>query len=92
MASRYANKATEQLAQRKYVRAFSGIASQAERRLDQLAAATSLADLSLPGLRFEALKGERAGQYSIRINRQYRICFEWVEGEAANIEIVDDHR
>ena len=51
----------------------------------------SLADLRLPGLRLEALKGDRQGQYSIRINDQFRICFEWRDGDAQNVEIVDYH-
>ena len=57
-------------------------------------AATSVKDLSaLPGNRFEALKGERKGQYSIRINDQWRICFEWPDGAKgpSNVEIVDYH-
>jgi proteic killer suppression protein len=88
---RYANKETELVARGVHVKKFSAIAERAERRLDQLVAATSLADLGLPGLRLEALKGDRQGQYSVRINRQYRICFEWVDGEAVNVEIVDYH-
>lgn len=91
MPPRYANKETEMVARGMHVRKFSAIAERAERRLDQLAAATSLSDLQLPGLRLEALKGDRVGQYSIRINRQYRVCFEWIDGEAVNIEIVDYH-
>ncbi len=92
MPRRYANKETELISQGVHVKAFSAIAEQAERRLDQLVAATSLADLSLPGLRLEALKGDRAGQYSVRINRQYRVCFERIDGEAVMMEIVDYHR
>ena len=91
MPPRYANKETELVARGVHVKKFSAIAERAERRLDQLVAATSLADLGLPGLRLEALKGDRQGQYSVRINRQYRICFEWVDGEAVNVEIVDYH-
>ncbi len=91
MPPRYANKETELVARGMHVSKFNAIAERAERRLDQLVAATSLTDLSLPGLRLEALKGDRAGQYSIRINRQYRVCFEWVNGEAVNFEIVDYH-
>jgi len=63
-------------------------------RLDRLEAATSLKDLSaLPGNRLEALKGNRQGQYSIRINDQWRICFEWPAGSPGpiNVEIVDYH-
>lgn len=92
MASRFADKATEKIADGQFVKSFSGIASRAERRLDQVIVAASLSDLrALPGLRLEALKGDRAGQYSVRINDQYRVCFEWVDGEAVNIEIVDYH-
>jgi proteic killer suppression protein len=90
--SRFANKETEKIANGKHVKALSAIAERAERRLDQLLAATSLSDLNLPGLRLESLKGDRAGQFSVRINRQYRVCFEWVDGEAVNMEIVDYHR
>jgi proteic killer suppression protein len=63
-------------------------------KLDRLESATSLRDLSaLPGNRFEALKGDRQGQYSIRINDQWRICFEWDAGSLgpSNVEIVDYH-
>lgn len=60
-------------------------------RLDRLAAAVSLRSLSLPGLRLEKLKGDRAGQHSIRINEQYRICFHWTERGAEKVEIVDYH-
>ena len=60
-------------------------------KLDQLDAATSLLDLSLPGNRPEALKGDRQGQYSIRINDQWRICFRWEGSDAHDVEIVDYH-
>jgi toxin HigB-1 len=76
------------------VRKFSAFARQAEVRLDRLEAATSLADLAaLPGNRLEALRGDRAGQYSIRINDQWRICFAWPQGSPGptNVEIVDYH-
>jgi len=63
MAPRFADKKTQQLASGLFVKAFSSIAERAERRLDQVVSATSLSDLSsLPGLRLEALKGDRAGQ------------------------------
>jgi proteic killer suppression protein len=90
----YRGKRTERFAEGKRVREFSGFARQAEMRLDRLHAATRLTDLAaLPGNRLEALKGGRQGQYSIRINDQWRICFEWPEGSAgpANVEIVDYH-
>ena len=62
------------------------------RKLVQLDAATRLDDLRVPpGNRLEALRGARAGQYSIRINDQWRICFVWTEGGPTNVEIVDYH-
>jgi toxin HigB-1 len=64
----------------------------ARRRLSYLDAAKNLADLRAPpGNRLEALKGKRKGQYSIRINDQWRICFRWRDGTAQNVEIVDYH-
>lgn len=63
-------------------------------KLDQLDAAISLDDnAALPGNRFEALKGDRKGQYSIRVNDQWRVCFEWPKGSKGplNVEIVDYH-
>ena len=76
------------------VKAFSGVERPARLKLDRLEAATTLKDLAaLPGNRFEALKGDRKGQYSIRINDQWRICFQWPEGSPGpvNVEIVDYH-
>jgi len=65
----------------------------AVRKLDLLDAAETLEDLRVPpGNRLEALKGDRAGQYSIRINEQYRICFVWRDGGTEEVEIVDYHR
>ena len=90
----YRDKRSERFADGEHVREFSGFARQAETRLDRLDAATSLKDLgALPGNRLEALKGDRLGQYSIRINDQWRICFEWPEGSPGpvNVEIVDYH-
>ena len=64
----------------------------AARKLDQMDAAAALDDLRVPpGNRLEALKADRAGQYSIRINEQYRICFEWSEAGAEEVEITDYH-
>ena len=71
---------------------FRGIENAARRKLEILNAAMSLNDLrSPPGNRLEALKGERQGQYSIRINQQWRICFTWSDGDAYSVEIVDYH-
>jgi proteic killer suppression protein len=90
----YRDKKTEAFAQGTFVKAFQGFETQAERRLAILNAAPSLETLrGLPGNRLEALRGGRAGQYSIRINQQWRICFEWPDGEPgpSNVEIVDYH-
>jgi proteic killer suppression protein len=77
-----------------WVKAFSGIERSARLKLDRLESATMLNDLALlPGNRFEALTGDRKGQYSVRVNDQLRICFEWPDELAgpANVEIVDYH-
>jgi proteic killer suppression protein len=76
------------------VKAFSGIERAARLKLDRLEAAVELKDLAaLPGNRLEALKGDRKGQYSIRINEQWRICFQWLGGAPgpSNVETVDYH-
>jgi proteic killer suppression protein len=90
----YRDKLTRAFATGKGVKAFSGIEQAARLKLDRLESATTLKDLrALPGNRFEALAGDRKGQYSIRINEQWRICFEWPDGAPGplNIEIVDYH-
>ena len=90
----YRDRKTEQFASGEYVRDFQGFAQQAEKRLAILNAATSLNDLrGLPSNRLEALRGDRAGQYSIRINQQWRVCFEWSDRDLGptNVEIVDYH-
>src|SRR5882762_10807258 len=80
MIAGYRDKRTRQFAQGERVKAFDGIAHKLQMKLDQLDSATSLRDLDLPGNRLEALKGDRKGQYSIRVNDQLRICFEWPKG------------
>lgn len=90
----YRDKRTERFAAGEPIKAFSGFARQAETRLDRLDAAQSLQDLAaLGGNRLEALKSARKGQHSIRINDQWRICFEWPAGSIGpvNVEIVDYH-
>ena len=90
----YRDKRTRDFAAGKRVKAFSGIERAARLKLDRLDAAVVLKDLVvLPGNRFEALRGDRKGQYSIRINDQWRICFEWPEDTPgpSNVEIVDYH-
>lgn len=88
------DKRTRDFAAGQRVKAFSGIERPARLKLDRLEAAAALKDLAaLPGNRFEALAGERKGQYSIRVNDQWRICFEWARGAPgpSNVEIVDYH-
>ena len=76
----------------KRVRRFQSFRAQAERKLHMLDAALELADLAaIPGNRLEPLLGDRRGQYSIRINGQWRICFKWEKGRASDVEIVDYH-
>lgn len=93
MIVRFRDKRTREFAEGNWVKAFTGFERKAEIRLDQLDAATALTDLDLPGNRLEALKGTRKGQYSIRINDRWRICFEWPKGSPGpvNVEIVDYH-
>ena len=90
---RFRDRKTEAFYRGHRVAAFSGFARTASRKLDQLDAATALGDLARPGNRLEALKGRRKGQWSIRINDQWRICFEWPEGSPGptGVEFVDYH-
>jgi proteic killer suppression protein len=88
----FADRDTQALYQGERVRRFDGFRDQAEKRLQILRRARSLQDLrGLPSNRLEALAGDREGQVSIRINRQWRICFRWHEGDAWDVEIVDYH-
>jgi len=90
----YRDSRTAAFARGERVREFWGFAKQASKRLEILDAATSLDDLrTLRGNRLEALKGDRSGQFSIRINAQWRICFRWPRGIAGpqDVEIVDYH-
>jgi proteic killer suppression protein len=83
---------TQALFERRAVRRFQGIATTARRKLEQLHAATTLDFLRVPpGNRLEALRGERIGQHSIRINDQWRLCFRWLGADAEDVEIVDYH-
>ncbi len=88
------DKRTGDFAAGKRINAFSSIEHAARLKLNRLEAATSIKDLAaLPGNRFEVLKGDRKGQYSIRINDQWRVCFEWPDKSSGptNVEIVDYH-
>ena len=83
---------TEAISKGIRVKRFVNIAAVARRKLRQLEIAGRLDDLRVPpGNRFEALKGDRSGQYSIRINDQWRVCFRWEEAGAEDVEIVDYH-
>jgi proteic killer suppression protein len=83
---------TEELYQTGKSKRFGNVASVALRKLDMVNSAVVLADLSAPpGNRLEALKGNRTGQHSIRINEKWRICFVWSVAGPANVEICDYH-
>jgi proteic killer suppression protein len=92
MIKSFRSKDTERLHQRKRVLRFRAFGRMAQRKLRLLDVATNLTDVvSPPGNRLEALKGERSGQHSIRINDQWRICFRWKDGNPYDVEIVDCH-
>jgi toxin HigB-1 len=92
MIQTFRSEDTRKLAAREPVKRFKSIERVALRKLRQLDAATQLLDLaSPPGNRLEALKGDRKGQYSIRINDQWRLCFVWGDGGAYEVEIADYH-
>ncbi|MBI4773837.1 MAG: type II toxin-antitoxin system RelE/ParE family toxin [Deltaproteobacteria bacterium] len=92
MIKSFACRDTERLFNDEPLRRFQSFERQARKRLMVLNAAPSLdALLRNPGNMFHALGGDRKGQYAISINRQWRICFEWHEGNAFNVEIVDYH-
>ena len=83
---------TEALARGERVRRFAAIETVARRKLRQLQIAGRLEDLRVPpGNRLEALKGDRVGQHSIRVNDQFRVCFRWTAAGAHDVEIVDYH-
>lgn len=90
----YRDKRTQDFATGKRVKAFSAIERAARLKLDRLESAVNVNDLAmLPGNRFEKLKGDRRGKYCIRVNDQWRICFEWPESAPgpSRVEIVDYH-
>jgi proteic killer suppression protein len=88
----FRDKETEAIFERRRVRRFQQIAGVALRRLVQIDSAEDIRDLrSPPANRLETLKGDRAGQYSVRINDQYRVCFRWKSGHAFDVEIADYH-
>jgi len=85
------DKETERLVRNLPSRKLQSIERAARVKLAYMKSAGNLRDLSLPGLRLEKLSGDREGQYSIRINDQYRICFEWRDDGAYDVEITDYH-
>jgi len=92
MIQNFRDRDTQRFFEGQRIRAFQGFAAQATRRLTILDSAQSLQDLSaLNSNRFESLSGNRAGQYSIRINQQWRICFRWLDDGPHDVEIVDYH-
>ncbi|HLQ64382.1 MAG TPA: type II toxin-antitoxin system RelE/ParE family toxin [bacterium] len=93
MIRSFRDKGTEKVFLRERSRRLPpGVQRTALRKLAMLDAAQALQDLSVPpGNRLEKLSGDRAGQYRIRINDQWRVCFRWEEGNAYDVEIADDH-
>ncbi|NOS74330.1 MAG: plasmid maintenance system killer protein [Methyloglobulus sp.] len=90
----YKDKRTQAFIAGEFVREFHAFERQTWKRIEILDAATSLADLrALPSNRLEVLRGDRQGQFSVRINDKWRLCFEWVDGDsgASSVEIVDYH-
>lgn len=89
----FRDKETEKVFQREFSRKLPrSILQRADKKLAILDAAATLEDLArIPGNRLEKLGGKRVGQYSIRINEQWRICFLWKEGDAHEVEIIDYH-
>ena len=92
MIESFAGKDAERIFNGEFSKQLAPIKDVAFRKLAMLHAAHTLADLRFPpGNSLEALKGDRAGQHSIRINRQFRVCFVWKDGNAHNVEITDYH-
>lgn len=92
MIKTFADKHTQALFEGESPKAFRAFQAQAERKLFMLDSAVELLDLRTPpGNRLEALRGDRYGQHSIRINKQFRICFVFIDGDAYDVEIVDYH-
>jgi proteic killer suppression protein len=88
----FKDKETQSIFETGKSRRFSNVAKAAKQKLDQIDLAKTLADLRVPpGNRLEALKGDRAGQHSIRVNDQYRVCFAWREDAAYDVELCDYH-
>ncbi len=92
MIRSFKDRTTRRFFEGQRVAAFQGFANQAARRLILLDSAETLGDLAaLPSNRLEALRGDRVGLHSIRINAQWRVCFHWTDEGPCNVEIVDYH-
>ena len=92
MIRSFKDRQTRRFFEGQRVAAFQGFSDQAVRRLTLLDNAEALRDLAaLPSNRLEALRGDRAGQHSIRVNAQWRICFRWADDGPCDVEIVDHH-
>jgi proteic killer suppression protein len=92
MIRTFADEETEEVFQRHHSRKFGASERVAFRKLRQIHSASWIEELRVPpGNRLERLRGDREGQWSIRINEQYRICFEWRDSDAYQVEIVDYH-
>jgi proteic killer suppression protein len=89
----FKDKRAEAIFRGEFVKGFDRkIQQRAREKLKYLDAATNIGDLSVPpGNQLEALKGDRKGQYSVRVNQQWRLCFRWSKGDALDVEIVDYH-
>ena len=92
MIRSFKDRRTRRFFEGQRVAAFQGFSDQAVRRLTMLDSAETLRDLAaLPSNRLEALRGDRTGQYSIRINTQWRLCFRWTDDGPYEVEIIDYH-
>jgi toxin HigB-1 len=92
MIKSFASRDSEKIFNDQRVRRFQAFEKQAQKRLMVLHAASSLDALMLnPGNKFHALSGDRKGQYAISINKQWRVCFHWKDGNAYNVEVTDYH-
>jgi proteic killer suppression protein len=92
MIRSFADKETERVFDRWHSRRYAAIERIAFRKLRQIHSVSKIEELSMPpGNRLEKLRGDRAGQWSLRVNDQFRICFAWRDGDAYDVEITDYH-
>lgn len=92
MIRSFGDRETEKVFNHRHSRRYAAFERVAFRKLRQIHSVSRVEELyEPPGNRLESLKGDRKGQWSLRINGQYRICFEWRDGDAFNVQIVDYH-